>query len=85
MGNLSKSGEALFGTLIAAKGPPFAASFRPSARGPDFYPKFGQSPAAIGSENGDILETHGFRAIFLKFSEKSWAIYHHLGRPYLGP
>ena len=50
MGNLSPSGEALFGSLIADKNAPFAAPFRPSPRGPDFNPKFGQSSDVISSQ-----------------------------------
>ena len=70
MGNLSQSGDALFGTLIAAKDAPFLASFRPSARCPYFYPKFGQSSAAIGSGKwghfGDTWIARDFPKIFGK-------------------
>ena len=75
--DLPPSGETLFRTLIAAKNAPFSASFRPSPRGPDFYPKFGQSSAAISSGRGVILATHGFPMIFLKF----WKIMDNLSPP----
>ena len=85
MDNLSPSGEALFGTLIAAKNAPFSAPFRLPRSGPDFYPKFGQPPALISSHKrghfGDTWIAQDFR----KISEKSWTIYHHLGMLYLDP
>ena len=66
MGDLPPSGEILFLTLIEDKDATFSASFRPSPRGPDFYPKFGQYPAAISPGKGVILATHGFSMISLK-------------------
>ena len=69
MGKLSPSGETLFRTLIAAKNAPFLGSPRPSSRGADFYPKFGQSSAVISSRKGSILEAHGLPGIFEKFWE----------------
>ena len=66
-GNLSPSGGALFRNLIGDKGPPCSAPIRPSSRGPDFYPKFGQSPAAISSRKrghfGDTWVSRDFRKI----------------------
>ena len=85
MGNLPPSGETLFRTLIAAKNSPFSVSFPPSSSGPDFYPKWGQSSAAISSQKrghfGDTWTGREFR----KISEKSLAAYHDPGRPYFEP
>ena len=76
---------ALFRTLIAAKDSPFSAPFRPSPRRTDFYPEFGQSSDVISSQKlghfGDTWADHAFPKIL----EKSRAIYHHLGMPYLEP
>ena len=46
--------------------PPFSAPFRKPPRGPDFYPKFGQSSDAISSRKGDISATHGLPMFPLK-------------------
>ena len=67
MGNLSPPGGSLYRTLIEAKNAPFSASFRSSSSGRDFYPKFGQSPAAISPQKRANLETHGLPSISLKF------------------
>ena len=84
MGNLSPSGETLFGTPIAAKDSPFPASFRPPRRGPYFYPRFGQFPDVISSRKRAISETHGLPVIFLKF-RKIMGNPHPLGGPISNP
>ena len=84
-GNLSPSGEVLFRNLISDKNSPFSASFLTFSRGADFYPKFGQPSAAISSKKrGHIGDTWVVQDP-PKFSDKSWKIYHRLGRPYFEP
>ena len=67
MDNLSPSGEALFGTLIAAKDSPIfgiAPAFRPL---PLFLPEIWAILSCDSIENGIILETHGLPGIVLEF------------------
>ena len=85
MEDLPPSGETLSRTLIAAKNSPFSASFRQSPRGPDFYPKFGQFPAAISSEKRGHFGDTWIARDFPKILEKSWAIYRISRIPYFEP
>ena len=64
---MASSEEAQFGTLIAAKGFPFSASFMSSSPRPSCYPNFDQPLAAVSYRTGVGLETNGFPMVFLKF------------------
>ena len=84
MGKLSSPEEAPFGNLIAAKDAPFWASLRPSPEALNFYPKFGQPPAAIIWKRGHFGDTW-IAHDFPKILGKSWTIPHRLRMPHFKP
>ena len=73
LGNLSPSGEALFGTLIAAKNSPFSASFRRSAAALIFTQNLDNSQLRLDRKMGHFGDTWIARH-FRKISEKSRTI-----------
>ena len=74
--------DAIFRTLIADTNSQLLASFQPPARGPDFYPKFGQPLALIRWRKrghfGDTWIAHDPPKIL----GQSWAISHRARRLY---
>ena len=83
LGNLSPSGESLFGALIAAKNAPFSASFRQSRL--IFTQNLTNPQMRLDPNKRGHFGDTWISQDPPKILEKSRAIYRHLGGPYFEP